>query len=279
MKGFFVPNSVSGSYVANKRNSDNSLMYDSQYNQIGLNKQSAIQQLNKNYDTTINNAYSSYLSSRNNIMTSNMGQGYKDAYLALQKASLNQNIIDTNTSLESARYEINQSAEEMQNQVYENYETEVSYFDRLANSLNDYLSYVKGLSKEATENEIMAADAYNYLQTATEDDKALAIARFAKVAELTGYNMSEFEDISARLNGNMLNYLTSDQMNMDAKDLYEVLLNLQAPDYTDAEGNNALPFIQWLNNQLKDTDDDNTWSKWLFGQGGYQEFVNSTKKR
>lgn len=272
MKGFFVPNSVSNSYVANKRDANGSLIYEGQYNDIGLEKQSAIQKLNKNYDTTINNAYSSYLSSRNAIISSNMGQGYKEAYINLQKSLLNQNVIDANTSLESARNEINQNSAELQNQVYDAYKTEVGYFDRLANSLNSYLSYVKNLTRPATEEELNKLSAYNNLKSDTFGQIQLA------KMEKNGEDLSYLEDLSTRINGSVVNYLTKEQMNMNVEDLYDTLLNLQAPDYTDAEGNKAMSFIQWLNNNLKDTDTDKTWSQWLFGQGGYKEFVNATKK-
>lgn len=226
MKGFYVPNSISSSYVANKRNEQGSFQYDAAANAVGLEKQAALQTLGKNYATTIENAYSSYLSANRGVMGSNMGQGYKEAYLEAQQQELNAEIANANVNLANARAELNQQESEARAQIDKAFQQEVSNFDRVAKSMQDYLSYVKSLT---------SADG-----TST--------------------------------------YLPIEDYEKSVDDLYEVLFNAQPQGYLDAEGNMGQSFVQWVNSQLKDTSADTAWSQWLFGQGGYQEFLEAARR-
>lgn len=151
MNGFYVPNSVSSSYVSNKRNEEGSLAYDSAANEIGIQKQAAVQQLEKNYATTIENAYASYLAANRGVDASNMGQGYKELYKTIQQQQLRENIANTNTSFNEAIASLNQQESEAQAQIQSQFQTEVAYFDRLKQSFADYFDYVKTLTNDAGE--------------------------------------------------------------------------------------------------------------------------------
>lgn len=73
-------------------------------------------------------------------------------------------------------------------------------------------------------------------------------------------------------------YLTEDQMNLSVDNMYDAIFNAQPQAYLDAEGNVGMSYIQWVNANLKNTDADKAWSQWLFGQGGYGQFIAAIKK-
>lgn len=146
MKGFYVPGSRSGSYVSNKRDEEGSLLYETASSEAGIQKQAALQSLGENYAATIENAYASYLANQRDIRTSAMGQGYKEAYLEAQDKALVSNIAQSNLSLANARAELESQEQQAQSTLAEQYQTEVANLDRVANSMNDYLTYVKSLT-------------------------------------------------------------------------------------------------------------------------------------
>ena len=83
--GFYSTRSPeTGAYVAGKRTEEGTPVYEAASGVLGMQKQAAIQNLEKNYATTIENAYASYLANQRGIETSAMGQGYKQAYLEAQ---------------------------------------------------------------------------------------------------------------------------------------------------------------------------------------------------
>lgn len=147
MDGFYVPDSVSSSYVANKRTNEGSLMYEGLANQVGLQKQAAVQQLEKNYATTVENAYTSYLAANRGVMGSQMGQGYKELYKQLQNAQLQQNIAQATLDLSEQRQTLETQEASALSEIEQQYNQEVTYFDRVQQSFADYLSYAKDLYK------------------------------------------------------------------------------------------------------------------------------------
>lgn len=148
MKGFYVPDSMSSSYVANKRNETGGLLYESAANDLGIAKQQAVQTLEQNYAQTIDNAYSAYLAANKNVLGSQMGQGYKEAYLENQRQQLQRNIAETNLSAAQARQELGTQEAQAQQQITQAFQSEVSNFDRAAQSMSDYLAYVKSLTSQ-----------------------------------------------------------------------------------------------------------------------------------
>lgn len=148
MKGFYIPAYGSGSYVASKRDEAGNLIYDSAVNEIGLSAQKGIQTLESNYAQAIENAYSSYLAANRGILGSQMGQGYKEAYLENQRQQFQQAIAQTNLSAAQARQELTNETISATDQIAQAFQTEVSNFDRVQRSMNDYLSYVKTLTSD-----------------------------------------------------------------------------------------------------------------------------------
>lgn len=146
MNGFYVPGSVSSSYVANKRDEDGTLLYEGAANEIGIQKQAAIQQLEKNYAATVENAYASYLAANRGVQGSQMGQGYKELYKQIQQQQLQQNIASTASEFNKQVVNIEAQEESAKQQIQERFQQEVSYFDRLQQSLGNYFEYVKSLT-------------------------------------------------------------------------------------------------------------------------------------
>ena len=146
MNGFYVPGSASGSYVANKRDEEGTLLYEGAANEIGIQKQAAIQQLEKNYAATVENAYASYLAANRGVQGSQMGQGYKELYKQIQQQQLQQNIASTTSEFNKQVMNVEAQEESAKQQLQERFQQEVSYFDRLRQSLGNYFEYVKTLT-------------------------------------------------------------------------------------------------------------------------------------
>ena len=148
MRGFSVPGSRSGSYVASKRDEEGSFGYDKAAIELGIQKQTALQNLSETYAQTIDNAYASYLANQRNIMASAMGQGYKQAYLQGQEEVLSEASKQAAQTAASARAQFAQEETEARAAIQQQYETEVSNIDRALNSMDNYFEYLKGLSAE-----------------------------------------------------------------------------------------------------------------------------------
>lgn len=146
MNGFYVPGSVSSSYVANKRDEEGTLLYEGAANEIGIQKQAAIQQLEKNYAATVENAYASYLAANRGVQGSQMGQGYKELYKQIQQQQLQQNLASTTSEFNKQAMNVEAQEESAKQQLQERFQQEVSYFDRLQQSLGNYFEYVKTLT-------------------------------------------------------------------------------------------------------------------------------------
>lgn len=225
MKGFYVPNSISSSYVANKRNEEGSLAYQTMANEVGLQRQAALQDLGQQYASTIENAYAAYLAGQRGIAGSGMGQGYKEAYLQKQQQAMMQQVAETNATAANARQELANQEANVQEQIQKQFEEEVGYFDRTAKLAGDYLSYLK---------------------TLVGQDGAST-------------------------------YISPDDSEKSVDVMYDTIFGAQPQGYLDAEGNKGLSYLQWVNQNLGKSSADNAYAQWLFGRGGYQEFVNSTK--
>lgn len=238
MEGFFVPGSQSSSYVSSKRNEEGSYAYDSAAIDIGQQKQAALQDLSKTYESTIENAYASYLANQRNIATSAMGQGYQEAYNQLAQQNLINNITSTTQSLNQARLELEEQESAAREDLNTMFATETANLDKVVTSMDNYLTYIKGLSAKPK-------DGLNNL-----------------------FNTSNKQQ----------GYLTEEQNNMTVDELYDVLFNAQPQGFIDEEGNTGLTYSQWVHSQLNDSDMDQDWYNWLFYQGGWQDFQNALAK-
>ena len=130
MKGFYVPNSISSSYIANKRNEEGSLAYQSMATEVGLQRQAALQDLSQQYASTIENAYAAYLAGQRGIAGSAMGQGYKEAYMQNQQQAMMQQVAETNATAAKARQELAAQEADVQEQIQKQFEEEYSDFVR-----------------------------------------------------------------------------------------------------------------------------------------------------
>lgn len=145
-KGFFVPGTTSQNYVSNKKNAEGDYQYDKAYRETGLAQQSALNTINKNYASTIENAYSSYLSANRSIRGGGMGMGYKEAYLAQLQEGLDADIAETNRNTKNVRMELGANVAQQMSGISDAFNTEVSYMDRIASGANSYLGYLKTLT-------------------------------------------------------------------------------------------------------------------------------------
>ncbi len=161
-KGFFVPESFSANYVSNLRDEEGTYKYENQLRDVGIQKQAAIQDLNKTYSDTINNAYSSYLNSKRSIMSSNIGEGYKQAYLQGQEAQLQQNMAQASVNAASTRQQIETQEAKASEEIGAAFKTEVSNMNRVAESMQQYLVYLKGLTTKDQSQKYITGDQEKY---------------------------------------------------------------------------------------------------------------------
>jgi hypothetical protein len=147
-KGFFVPNSMSSSYVANKRNESGSLAYDDAATQIGIQSQQAFAALNDQYSSVINNAYNAYLMGNRAISGSSMGQGYKEAYLAAQQEGLAGQVAEANLTAANMRGQIQSREAELQESLQQSFASEVQNYDRVGQLFQQYNEYLRGVHND-----------------------------------------------------------------------------------------------------------------------------------
>lgn len=145
-RGFFVPKSVGSDYVPNERDSQGARIWDTASQEVGLGKQAALHSINQQYSQTINNAYSNYLMANRGIRGSQMGQGYKEAYMQMTEQNLMAGIAETNLNAGQLRQQIGGQAQEQLGGIQDMMTNEIANFDRVSTTMNDYLGYVKTLS-------------------------------------------------------------------------------------------------------------------------------------
>lgn len=151
--GFYIPQNLAKSYVLNQHNQDGSYKYDVDLEgniysgEAALQAKKAIQSLNQTYSDTINNAYSQYLNSKQNINMSNMGQGYKEAYIQQQEQALQQSQMQASMNAAEARQTLAETVNKADLAVNQQYQQEVQYMNTVAANLDKYLTYIKGLRK------------------------------------------------------------------------------------------------------------------------------------
>lgn len=224
--GFFVPKSISENFVSTQKGATGANVWDQAMAEIGLGKQAALQTINKQYNTTIADAYSQYLLANRGVSGSNMGEGYKEAYNNVLQAQLANQVAQANITAAGARQDVNTETGKQQAAIKSAYETEVANLDRVYSTANDYLAYLKTLTKST--------------------------------------------DMNAK-------YLTPDQEALTIDDMYDTVFQAQPRDYIDSEGNLALSYIEWVNMNLKGTDADTSWGRWLV-QGGLESAKAGVKK-
>lgn len=143
--GFFVPNSRSSDYVKNKKTREGDYQYERSLAQIGLSNQAMLQNVKKNYATSINQAYSDYITGRRSLAASQMGSGYKEAYNEILQKNFTRQAAEANMNNAAMRQQLGQSREEAEAEIEKQFQREVSYMDRVATSAEGYLDYLNSL--------------------------------------------------------------------------------------------------------------------------------------
>lgn len=145
MAGYYVPSSFSANYVSNKKSDSGDYIYDSATNRAGIDAQRNLQQLNKQYNVTINNAYAQHLLANQGLKASTLGTGYKDAYVQRLQESVNSEIDQANVSVQSAKQSIFASLNQNLQGISAIQQQEVNNMRRMASSLEQYHNYVDTL--------------------------------------------------------------------------------------------------------------------------------------
>ena len=243
--GFYAPGSISGQYVASKRNEEGSYVYDKAAQDIGMQKQAALQNLSENYGNIVNNAYTSYLANQRGIGASQMGQGYKEAYIQQQQANLQQQIQEAGTSTAQARQELEQSAAAGQEAIYQQYLQQVNNLDRADQALKNYFNYL---------------NSYGY------------------------FNQDAFKERHPEYYDKYdeQGHLADDSM---YREIYQDLLEAQPQSWkinnqavTDEEGNLLQTFSDYAGSTAGTKQEDTDWLNWLRYQGGMQDYIKALAK-
>lgn len=155
--GFYIPSNVAQGFVKNIKANDGTYKYDVDTegniysSDAHMEAQAAIQSLNKTYSNVINDAYTNYLNSKRSIMSSDIGQGYKEAYVQQQEQALQQSMAQASMNAAEARQTLGTSLVEADLAVNQQYQQEVNYMNTVAANLDKYLEYAKGLRATTTE--------------------------------------------------------------------------------------------------------------------------------
>lgn len=190
INGFFVPGSRSGSYVASKRNEEGSFKYDSQAISTGIQRQAALQDLEKSYEEVISKAYNSYLANQKAINASTMGQGYKEMYEQAALDNLLAQQSEAANSVSSAKAQLLTQEAEAQNAIQQQYQAEVANLDRVADSMSNYLNFVKSLEG--------GLDYLSQLSGKTLTEDTLAEDIYDTLYEAQPYDLRGMEDDSIK---------------------------------------------------------------------------------
>lgn len=146
MAGYYVPSSFSANYVSNKKSDSGDYMYDSATNRAGVDAQRNLQQLNKQYNVTINNAYAQHLLANQGLKASTLGTGYKDAYVQRLQESVNSEMDQANVSVQNAKQSIFATLNQNLQGISAIQQQEVNNMRRMAGSLEQYNTYLNTLS-------------------------------------------------------------------------------------------------------------------------------------
>ena len=238
--GFFAPASVSSDYVKNKRSATGSYAYDDAISQVGLQKQTAFSTLNKQYGTTINNAYANYLAANRGIVGSQIGEGYKDAYKLMQQEQLESNIIETNMSAAEARQQLNAQEAEGVGNIYEQYIAEIANMDRVSASLGEYMNYVSSLTDK--ENKPYLSDEWYDTETGQFTGELDDFYDLVYGGNIQVEGAGNYTDVEGNSGLNYLNWITKNYGNTEADaEWYKWLTSGGYKQFGDAVGKGIKP--------------------------------------
>jgi len=168
MAGYYIPSSFAGNYVSNKKNEDGTYAYDSAVNKVGIDAQRSLQQLNKQYNVTINQAHGGSLLANRGLRASALGTGYKQAFAERLQASVNDEVAQVGLSVANTKQNIFDSLANNLGQIGAMQQQEMSNIGRMAGSLEQYHEYVKTLRNVETNqaytevNKFKVGDGYSF---------------------------------------------------------------------------------------------------------------------
>jgi len=274
IKGFLVPNSVSGEYVASVKNDDGVNKYDEALNDIEHQGNAALRSLDKTYSTSINDAYSNYLSSKRGIQASSLGDGFKNRYIEQQRNAYLTNKANLDLNSSNARVELAEALNNQVGNVKTAYETEVGNMDKVASSLGEYMTYLRELRSESGNNlfedRLLANKANEYNEQLTALRTELESATDKNVKKEIKAKIKDLEkaiEDGGSLDDEDMQLISK----LSAEDEYAYLLGLSASDlykYT-----NGLAYSEWVKNYAEK---DKDWFNWLTVGGGYDAFKKAT---
>lgn len=146
MAGYYIPSTFSANYVTNKKNEDGTYVYDSAINRAGIDAQRNLQQLNKQYNVSLNSAQAQGLLANRGLRSSMLGSGYKAAYAQRLQESVNQEMSQVGLSVQEAKQGIFQSLSKDVSAIVGMQQQEINNMRRMAGSLEQYHTYLQGLS-------------------------------------------------------------------------------------------------------------------------------------
>ncbi len=146
MAGYYIPSNYAKNYVNNKKTNEGTYEYDTALNRAGINAQTSLQQLTKQFNVTLNNAYAQFLSSNKGLKNTAIATGYKNAYKQNIQNSLIAELENTQASVDQTKTSIFESLANNVDYIQELQNTEVNNMRRMASSLETYHNYLGTLT-------------------------------------------------------------------------------------------------------------------------------------
>lgn len=257
MAGFYIPSNFSANYVANKKTEEGTYKYDSAINQVGIDAQRSMQQLNKQYNMTINQAYGQNLLANRGLRASVIGTGYKEAFAQNIRDSLAAELTQVDLSVGSVKQSIFDQLSASIGQIGQAQQQEINNMRRMASSVEQYNEYLKTLSainySEAGQAMIEAAGG---IENMTPEQ----LMQLQAETSFSSY-MEDFDFLEGTFEDNYDKLFSTDKGSMQR--------------YLDEQGNTGLAFEDWLRRHGGTSDKDTAWLDWAYGGGmhQYQDFV------
>lgn len=257
MAGYYVPSSFSSNYVNNKKDEDGSYTADKAINSAGIDAQRNLNQLNKQYNNTINNAYAGNLLANRGLRASTLGSGFKQAYTDRLQQATNDDINKVNLSVADTKRSIFDSLGANINQVATIQQQEIDNMRRMASSLEQYHEYTKSL----TDTSQPSAGAFK------GDEYSQALQSLGNATPALGVSYAESQG-----------FKLGDEYTFE--DNYDKLLGTQKGvigKYTDVDGKAGLAWEDWFRQNSGNSAKDTAWLDWVYTTGAtqYKDFIKN----
>jgi hypothetical protein len=245
MAGYYVPSSFSANYVSAKKDDEGRYLYESAENRAGIDAQRSLQQLNKQYNVSINTAYAQHLAANRGMQASALGSGYKANFAQTLQQSLSDQVSQASFSVQDAKQDVYANLGQNLQQIQQVQKQDIDNMRRMAGSLEQYQDYLKTLRSGALRG---------------PDGEELAPSS------------TYTEDFGFKI---------GDEYNF--QDNYDKLLGTEKGSiskYLDEAGKAGLSWEDWLRQNSGTADDDTAWLDWVYNTGveQYKDFIGLNKK-